>query len=73
MSRKTLVTLLLIIATALLAVALFIAGAIWRGRVTARSAASDSGKLICGHQARCVNAKTVSRRARLRVEPVSLP
>jgi hypothetical protein len=34
MSRKTLVTLLLIIVSALLAVALFIAGAIWRGRVT---------------------------------------
>ncbi len=33
MSRKTLVTLLLIIVSALLAVALFIAGAIWRGRV----------------------------------------
>ena len=42
MSRKTLVTLLLIFVTALLAVALFIAGAIWRGRVTARSAATDS-------------------------------
>jgi hypothetical protein len=42
MSRKTLVTLLLIIMSALLAVALFIAGAIWRGRVTARPAATDS-------------------------------
>ena len=45
MSRKTLVTLLLIIISALLAVALFIAGAIWRGRVTARSALTDSRKL----------------------------
>jgi hypothetical protein len=45
MSRKTLVTLLLIIISALLAVALFIAGAIWRGRVTAQSALTDSRKL----------------------------
>ncbi len=42
MSRKTLVSLFLIIVTALLAVALFIAGAIWRGRVTVRPAAPDS-------------------------------
>lgn len=42
MSRNKLITLLLIIASLLLAVALFIAGAIWRGRMTARSAATDS-------------------------------
>jgi FtsZ-interacting cell division protein ZipA len=45
MSRKTWLTLLLIIVSALLAIALFIAGAIWRGRVTARSAFTDSRKL----------------------------
>ena len=45
MSRKTCFTLLLIIVWALLAVALFIAGAIWRGRVTAWSALTDSRKL----------------------------
>lgn len=45
-SRKTLVTLLLIIVSALLAVALFFAGAIWRDRVTARSAATDSRKFL---------------------------
>ncbi len=45
MSRKSLVTLLLIIAFALLGVGLFIAGAIWRGRVTARAAVTDSRKL----------------------------
>jgi hypothetical protein len=37
MSRNTLMTVLLIIVSLLLAVALFIAGAIWRGRTTARS------------------------------------
>jgi hypothetical protein len=35
MSRNALVTLLLIIVATLLAVALFVAGAIWRGRATA--------------------------------------
>ena len=34
MTRKSLVTLVLILASVLLAVALFVAGAIWRGRVT---------------------------------------
>ena len=38
--------LLLVIAAALLAVGLFIAGAIWRGRVTARPAAADSRKFL---------------------------
>jgi hypothetical protein len=42
MSRHNLITLLLVIASLLLAVALFIAGAIWRARTTARSAATDS-------------------------------
>lgn len=46
MPRKTLLTLLLLILSALLAVALFIAGAIWRGRVTVRSAASYSRELL---------------------------
>jgi hypothetical protein len=48
MSRNNLMTLLLIIASLLLAVALFIAGAIWRGRTTARSAATDSTYLLLG-------------------------
>ena len=34
MSRKTLVNLLLVIVSALLATALFIAGAMWRGRMS---------------------------------------
>lgn len=34
MSRKTLISLLVVIASALLAVALFIAGAVWRGRMS---------------------------------------
>jgi hypothetical protein len=34
MSRKTVLNKLLVIASALLAIALFIAGTIWRGRVT---------------------------------------
>jgi len=34
MSRTTMTTLLILIAAALLAVALFIAGAMWRGRVS---------------------------------------
>ena len=42
MSRSTLITVLLIVVSLLLAVALFIAGAIWRGRVTTRSVATDS-------------------------------
>ena len=46
MSRNNLITLLLIIASLLLAVALFIAGAIWRGRTTARSAAMDSRESV---------------------------
>ena len=46
MSRNNLITLLLIIASLLLAVALFIAGAIWRGRTTARSAAMDSKESV---------------------------
>jgi hypothetical protein len=33
MSRKTVLNMLLVIASALLAIALFIAGTIWRGRV----------------------------------------
>ena len=40
MSRNTLFTLLLVVAGILLAVALFVAGAIWRGRTTARPSAS---------------------------------
>jgi len=44
MSRKSLLTLAAIIMSALLAVALFIAGAIWRGRVTTRRAAPGAGK-----------------------------
>jgi hypothetical protein len=40
MSRNTLLTPLLLAAAILLAVALFVAGAIWRGRATARPAAS---------------------------------
>lgn len=46
MPRKTLLTLLLLILSALLAVALFIAGAIWRGRVTVGSAAPYSRELL---------------------------
>ena len=46
MSRNNLITLLLIIASLLLAVALFIAGAIWRGRTTTRSAAMDSRESV---------------------------
>ena len=46
MSRTTLMTLLVIIVSLLLAVALFIAGAIWRGRTTARLAATDSRKCV---------------------------
>jgi hypothetical protein len=38
MSRKVLVSLLLVIVSALLAIALFIAGAIWRARVTSHQA-----------------------------------
>jgi len=46
MSRNSLITLLLIIAALTLAVALFIAGAIWRGRTTARSAATDAKESV---------------------------
>lgn len=46
MSRNTLKTLFLIIVSLLLAVALFIAGAIWRGRATARSTVTDSRKSV---------------------------
>ena len=46
MSRKTMVTLLLIIVSALLAVALFIAGAIWRGRFAVRSSVAHSGRSL---------------------------
>ena len=41
MSRKSCVTLLLVIASALLAIGLFIAGAIWRGRATVKPATSN--------------------------------
>lgn len=34
MSRKSVLNMFLLIASALLAIALFIAGAIWRGRAT---------------------------------------
>jgi hypothetical protein len=52
MSRNTLLTLLLVAAGILLAVALFVAGAIWRGRTTARSAASTpfSAGLVRTHE-----------------------
>jgi len=46
MSRNNLITLLLIIASLILAVALFIAGAIWRGRSTARSPATNSRECV---------------------------
>ena len=36
MSRTTAINVTLLIAAALLAIALFIAGAVWRGRVTSR-------------------------------------
>lgn len=55
MSRKTLVTLLLIIVSALLAVALFIAGAIWRGRMTAQAAVTNSRKITTTRQTRYIN------------------
>ena len=45
MSRKTLVSLVLLIVAVLLAVALFIAGAIWRGRVTTQPTATDSREI----------------------------
>lgn len=48
MSRKTLVTVLLIIVSALVAVALFVAGAIWRGRVTMRSGVTNSREFGLG-------------------------
>lgn len=38
MSRKMLASLLLVIVSALMAIALFIAGAIWRARVTSHQA-----------------------------------
>jgi len=44
--RKTMLTLLLIIVSALLAVALFIAGAIWRGRFAVRSSVAHSGRSL---------------------------
>jgi predicted permease len=47
MSRNNLITLLLIIASLLLAFALFIAGAIWRGRTT-RSAVGERGFVLQG-------------------------
>jgi len=50
MSRKSCVTLLLVIASALLAIGLFIAGAIWRGRATVKPATSNqsSSSFSCG-------------------------
>jgi hypothetical protein len=44
MRWRTLVTVLLVIVSVLLAIALFIAGAIWRGRITARVAPMDPRK-----------------------------
>jgi hypothetical protein len=46
MSRDIVVTLLLIIVATLLAVALFVAGAIWRGRTTARLVADVSRAVV---------------------------
>jgi len=43
MKRSTLVTLLLVIAAAVLAIGLFIAGSIWRGRASPKQ--SLSGKV----------------------------
>ena len=40
-ARNTLITLLLLVFSTLLAIALFAAGAIWRGRTTARPANSS--------------------------------
>ncbi len=43
MQRNTLVTLMLVIAAALLAIGLFAAGSIWRGRISPKP--STSGKV----------------------------
>jgi hypothetical protein len=59
MSRNTLQTLFLIIVSLLLAVALFIAGAIWRGRVTTRSVVTNSSKSVAADEARRIGQHTV--------------
>lgn len=41
MARNTVITVLLVIASLLLAIALFIAGAMWRGKVTSGQASRD--------------------------------
>jgi hypothetical protein len=72
MSRKTLVTLLLIIASALLAVALFVAGAIWRGRVTGRSSGDRLKKTHGTRQTCYVSSRAIGRSNKPRVERVGL-
>jgi FtsZ-interacting cell division protein ZipA len=67
MSRKTLVSLLLVIVSALLAVALFIAGAMWRGRVahttdkTKTSQQSDDRSIKTGYEPENVHDVRVLR------------
>jgi hypothetical protein len=46
MARNTLITLLLLVFSTLLAIALFAAGAIWRGRTTARPATNSSPSFV---------------------------
>jgi hypothetical protein len=54
-------TVLLIIVSLLLAVALFIAGAIWRGRTTARSAATDSRESVVPGKAGCSRSRGLEK------------
>jgi hypothetical protein len=65
MARNTLMTLLLIIASLLLAVALFIAGAMWRGRATARTSAVESRKPIVNPLTDQIARKTWTKTSRI--------